>query len=117
MKPAIGLAALTVMELTPPEQVAVAAQAGYSHVGLRLIPVAGQTLAPFDPRELEQRLADTGIKVLDLEVFRLATRRALPTVSAGCATSPPTTGSTPTSSRCPGWTFPPWQGRSGCLPP
>jgi sugar phosphate isomerase/epimerase len=68
----MGLAALTVMELTPPEQVAVAAQAGYSHVGLRLIPVAGQTLAPFDPRELEQRLADTGIRVLDLEVFRLA---------------------------------------------
>jgi len=69
---ALGLAALTVPELTPPGQVAVAAQAGYSHVGLRLIPVAGQTLPAFDRRELEQRLADTGTKVLDLEVFRLA---------------------------------------------
>lgn len=72
MSRALGLAALTVAELTPPEQVAVAAQAGYSHVGLRLIPVPGQTLPAFDRRELEQRLADTGTKVLDLEVFRLA---------------------------------------------
>jgi sugar phosphate isomerase/epimerase len=72
MNRAIGLAALTVLELPPPEQVAVAAQAGYSHVGLRLIPVAGQALPSFDPRELEHRLADTGIKVLDVEVFRLA---------------------------------------------
>ena len=39
MKQPIALAALTVLELTPPEQVSVAAQAGYSHVGLRLIPV------------------------------------------------------------------------------
>lgn len=72
MKRAIGLAALTVLELTPPEQVAVAARAGYSHVGLRLIPVAGQTLPPFNAGELARRLSDTGIKVLDLEVFRLA---------------------------------------------
>jgi sugar phosphate isomerase/epimerase len=68
----IALAALTVLELPPPEQVAVAAQAGYSHVGLRLIPVANQTLPAFDPRELERRLADTGVRVLDVEVFRLA---------------------------------------------
>jgi sugar phosphate isomerase/epimerase len=67
----IALAALTVLELPPPEQVAVAAQAGYSHVGLRLIPVAGQTLPPFEQRELERRLDDTGIRVLDVEVFRL----------------------------------------------
>jgi sugar phosphate isomerase/epimerase len=84
---AIGLAALTVLELTPPEQVAVAAQAGYTHVGLRLIPVAGQTLAPFDARELEQRLADTGIRVLDLEVFRLAPETRVadfePVIAAG----------------------------------
>lgn len=68
---AFGLAALTVRELTPPEQVTVAARAGYSHVGLRLIPVANQVLPPFDMRELERRLADTGVKVLDVEVFRL----------------------------------------------
>ena len=67
----IALAALTVLELPPPEQVAVAAQAGYSHVGLRLIPVAAQTLPAFEQRELERRLDDTGIRVLDVEVFRL----------------------------------------------
>jgi sugar phosphate isomerase/epimerase len=69
---AIGLAALTVLELPAAEQVSVAAQAGYSHVGLRLIPVAGQTLPPFDVPEVERRLRDTGVRVLDLEVFRLA---------------------------------------------
>ena len=68
----IGLAALTVLELPAAEQVSVAAQAGYTHVGLRLIPVAGQTLPPFDVAEVERRLADTGVRVLDLEVFRLA---------------------------------------------
>ncbi len=67
----IGLAWLTVPELAPPAQVSLAAQLGYTHVGLRLIPVAGQTLPAFDQRELEQRLADTGVSVLDVEVFRL----------------------------------------------
>jgi sugar phosphate isomerase/epimerase len=68
---AIGLAALTVLELPAHEQVSVAAQAGYSHVGLRLVPVANQVLPPFDQREVERRLAATGVRVLDVEVFRL----------------------------------------------
>lgn len=72
VKRPIGLAALTVLELPPAQQVAVAAQAGYTHVGLRLIPVAKQVLPPFDERETERRLADTGVRVLDVEVFRLA---------------------------------------------
>lgn len=68
----IALAALTVLELPHPELVSVAAQAGYSHVGLRLVPVTGQPhLHPLDAGAIEQRLADTGIKVLDVEVFRL----------------------------------------------
>ena len=71
MKRAIGLAWLTVSELTAHEQVSVAAQAGYSHVGLRLLPVANQLLPPFDERETGWRLDNTGIKVLDVEVFRL----------------------------------------------
>lgn len=66
-----GLAALTVLELPPAEQVSAAADAGYTHVGLRLIPVAGQVLPNFDPRETKRRLADTGVKALDVEVFRL----------------------------------------------
>jgi sugar phosphate isomerase/epimerase len=69
---AIGLAALTVLELSPAEQVSAAAQAGYTHVGLRLIPVGNQVLPPLDERETERRLADTGVRVLDVEVFRLA---------------------------------------------
>ena len=71
MNRAIGLAALTVLELPPAEQVTAAAQAGYTHVGLRLIPVAGQVLPRFDPGKTKRRLADTGVKVLDVEVFRL----------------------------------------------
>ena len=72
MKRAIGLAALTVLELPHEEQISVAAQAGYSHVGLRLVPVAGQPFNhPFDVAQVEKRLVDTGIGVLDVEVFRL----------------------------------------------
>lgn len=68
----LGLAALTCIELAPPELVSTAAGAGYDCVGLRLIPVANQVLPPFDERETERRLADTGVRVLDVEVFRLA---------------------------------------------
>ena len=76
---AISLAALTVLELPAHEQVSVAVQAGYSHVGLRLVPVANQVLPPFDEREVKRRLAATGVRVLDVEVFRLApqTRRPI----------------------------------------
>lgn len=72
MKRALGLAALTVLELPHEEQVSVAAQAGYSHVGLRLVPVAGQPYQhPVDVAGIKARLADTGVSVLDVEVFRL----------------------------------------------
>ena len=68
----MALAALTALELPHPELVCVAAKAGYSHVGLRLVPVAGQPyLHPLDPAAIEKRLADTGLGVLDVEVFRL----------------------------------------------
>jgi sugar phosphate isomerase/epimerase len=72
MKRPIGLAALTVLELPHHEQVSVAAEAGYSQVGLRLVPVAGQPYQyPLELPEVERRLADTGVRVLDVEVFRL----------------------------------------------
>ena len=48
-----------------------AAAAGYDCVGLRLIGVPGQTLPPFEQRELERRVADSGVAVLDVEIFRL----------------------------------------------
>ncbi|MFT3956913.1 MAG: sugar phosphate isomerase/epimerase [Piscinibacter sp.] len=73
----LSLAALTVLELSPPERVVCAAEAGFSHVGLRLLP-ATPTEPPFDlindtplRRELERRLAGCGVKVLDAEIFRL----------------------------------------------
>ena len=73
----MSLAALSVLELSPPEMVSCAATAGYSHVGLRLIPatpeeiehpVIGDTAMV---REVCTRLADAGIRVLDIEIFRL----------------------------------------------
>ena len=73
MKRRIGLAALTVLELSPPEQISAAAEAGYDFVGLRLVPVEGQPYHhPVDVVEIERRLADSGVPVLDVEVFRLA---------------------------------------------
>jgi len=73
----ISLAALTVLELTPPDMVSCALDAGYSHVGLRLLPVMPQdTPHPIigdTPmrREVLARLAATGVKVLDIEFIRI----------------------------------------------
>lgn len=73
----ISLAPLTVLELSPPELVACAADAGYDGVGLRLIratdeelllPTIGET--PMI-RETRRRLDDTGLFLLDVEVLRL----------------------------------------------
>lgn len=72
-----SLAALTVLELSPPDMVDVAARAGYSHVGLRLEPATPEEhhfplVADTDlRRQTLQRLQDTGIKVLDIEILRL----------------------------------------------
>jgi sugar phosphate isomerase/epimerase len=74
---ALSLSALTVLELTPPQMVECAAQAGYDFVGLRLVPatdhevrheIVGDT--PLK-RETLARLRDTGVKVLDVEILRL----------------------------------------------
>jgi len=73
----LSLAALTVIELAPPDIVTVAAQAGYDFVGLRLVPatpdepaypVVGDTPMV---REIKRRLADSAVRLLDVEVFRL----------------------------------------------
>lgn len=73
----LSLAALTVLELAPPEMVSCAADAGYSHVGLRLLPATPEE--PVYPvvgdtpmvREVARRLASTGVTVLDIEILRL----------------------------------------------
>lgn len=73
-----ALAALTAIELTPPELVSAAARNGYDAVGLRLNPFrAGELQHPMfnnSPmlRETEARLHDTGLGVLDIEVMRLS---------------------------------------------
>jgi sugar phosphate isomerase/epimerase len=80
---AIGLAALTVLEVSPLDQIAVAAEAGFTHVGLRLIPATPEEVryptigdTPMI-REILARLADTGIKVLDAEIIRLKPESAV----------------------------------------
>lgn len=70
----LSLAPLTVLELSPPDMVSCAARAGYSHLGLRLHPVmpnldVSHPIIGDTPmvREVRGRLADTGLKVLDVE--------------------------------------------------
>ena len=72
--PKFSLAALTVLELAPPELVEVAAACGYDHVGIRLLPaVPGGLAYPLmdDEASLKEtlsRLDATGVTVADLEV-------------------------------------------------
>ncbi|WP_234803618.1 sugar phosphate isomerase/epimerase family protein [Mycolicibacterium diernhoferi] len=73
----ISLAPLTVLELDPAELVSCAAGAGFDAVGLRLIRATPQE--PLRPtigktpliRETKQRLDDSGLRLLDIEVLRL----------------------------------------------
>ena len=74
----ISLAPLTILELAPPEMVSCAAQAGYSHLGLRLHPVMPNLDVSYPiigdtpmVREVQRRLDDTGLTVLDVEFIRL----------------------------------------------
>ena len=73
----ISLAHLTVLDTTPPELVTVAADAGFRAIGIRLTATPSVGVPPYDMlssgplvRETEQRLADTGISVLDTEFLR-----------------------------------------------
>jgi sugar phosphate isomerase/epimerase len=72
-----ALAALTVFELVPPDMVSCAADAGYDFVGLRLLPASDEEIrhpiigATPMVRETARRLAESGIRVLDIEIFRL----------------------------------------------
>ena len=73
----IGLAAFTVLELAPPDMVSCAAEAGFASIGLRLLPATAEEVqhaivgdTPL-ARETARRIADTGLPVLDIEIFRL----------------------------------------------
>ncbi len=89
----LSLAALTVLELTPPEMVTCAAEAGFSHIGIRLLP-ATPTEPQYDLvgdtpllREVEARLAGTGTQVLDVEIFRLKPETRIADYEAAIATA------------------------------
>ena len=77
MSPVTGLEHLTLLALSPPDLVTVAAQAGFGAVGLRLSPATdGERRWPVTPgspmlAETALRCADTGVTVLDAEAIRL----------------------------------------------
>jgi len=72
-----SLAHLTALTLTPPQLVDVAARTGYRYVGLRMTRVTPDEvlydLARDQPlmKATQARLADTGIAVHDVELFRM----------------------------------------------
>ena len=74
----LSLAALTVLELTPPEMVTCAAEAGFSHVGIRLLSThcVGQPLA--------RTVSLTVDRVCQAASFALASRFRLIPCSAAC---------------------------------
>jgi sugar phosphate isomerase/epimerase len=77
MRHEYSLAHLTVLSLAPPQLVDVASRAGYDYVGMRMTRVTPDEVL-YDlardralMRETKARLADTGIAVLDVELFRM----------------------------------------------
>jgi len=72
-----SLAHLTVLSLSPPEMVNVAARTGYDTIGLRLIAVTADSPGyplMFDPpamRDTKARLDDTGIRIGDIEFVKI----------------------------------------------
>jgi len=80
----LSLAALSMLELTPPQMVDCAAQAGFDYVGLRLVPATDTEVhhhfiadTPLR-RETLARVRDTGIGVLDIEILRLKPETHVP---------------------------------------
>src|SRR5450631_323996 len=72
-----SLAHLTVLNLPPPEMIRVAARTGYHYVGLRMIAVTDTTPGyplmhePAMMRDTKAALADTGVRVLDIEFVKI----------------------------------------------
>ena len=88
MMPSFSLAALTALELAPPELIDVAAACGYEHVGLRLLAaMPGGVAYPLmeDEAALRQtiaRLDATGVTVADLEVVAMRPETEIEAFSA-----------------------------------
>ena len=77
MRADLSLAHLTVLSLPPPEVMRLAARIGYRAVGLRLIPASndGPSYPIMDDavmmRETKAALADTGLRLSDIEFVRI----------------------------------------------
>ena len=75
--PVFSLAHLSALDLSPPELVIAAAEAGYRYVGLRLVAVtsAGPAWPLWKDRATmaatKSRMAETGVGVLDVELVKL----------------------------------------------
>jgi sugar phosphate isomerase/epimerase len=73
----LALAHLTVLDASPPDLVSAAAAAGFDSVGLRIVPpLPGEPVFPLLEdasllKQTRQRLADTGLRVLDVEAIWL----------------------------------------------
>lgn len=73
----LSLAALTVLELSPDEQILCAEKTGYQGVGLRLIPATPTEIHyslisdAVRRAKVKQLISSTGLKVFDIEIFRL----------------------------------------------
>jgi sugar phosphate isomerase/epimerase len=89
-----SLAHFTLIDCPPPAFAVIAARAGYDYVGLRIIPfdrpgepryLLGEDRTLF--RETKQALADTGIRLLDIELAQISDqlnpRVYLPALEAG----------------------------------
>ena len=95
MQRSYSLAYLSANTLTPPQAVRLAAELGYRHVGLRLLPNAAGAPQQFlidQPAVLRETLAalnDTGVGVFDLEIIRIGAgfdpQTYLPLLHAGAA--------------------------------
>ncbi len=89
-----SLAFLTTAELAPPEAVRAAAEAGYDHVGLRLLPASTDGPYPLLDddavlAETRRAIEETGVTLADIEIVRIAPdfdpRATLPFLERGAA--------------------------------
>jgi sugar phosphate isomerase/epimerase len=86
VRPKFSLAHLTVIRLSPPQVIEVAARTGYDTVGLRL--VGGTEISPAYPlmedkplmRATKAAMAATGIGVLDIEFVRITPEIDVPSL-------------------------------------
>jgi len=85
---ALGLDHLTLLDIAPPDFVALAAGAGFDAVGLRIAPAtADESPWPMSPgsrmlADTVARCRDTGVTVLDTETIRLTPRTDLAATEA-----------------------------------